>query len=75
LVVAVERDGPAERAGIAPGDVIVRFGNKQVHRAMDVTAVVIGAEPAERVSIDFLRDRRRSTVEAELAPMPTPPAP
>jgi S1-C subfamily serine protease len=75
LVVAVERDGPAERAGIAPGDLIVRFGNEQVRHAMDVTGVVLGAEPGEHVSIDFVRNGRRSTVETELAPVPTHLAP
>jgi serine protease Do len=71
----VERDGPAERAGIAPGDLIVRFGNEPVRHAMDVTGVVLGAEPAGLVSIDFIRNGRRSTVEAELAPIPERPAP
>jgi serine protease DegQ len=75
LVVAVERAGPAERAGIVPGDVIVRFGNKQVRHAMDLTGVVLGAEPAEHVSIDFVRQGRRSSVEARLAPLPAQPAP
>jgi S1-C subfamily serine protease len=75
LVVAVERDGPASRAGIAPGDLIVRFGSKGVRNAMDVTGVVIGAEPAERVSIEFMRNGTRSRVEAELGPLSTPPAP
>jgi len=75
LVVAVERDGPAARAGIAPGDVIVRFGDKQVRHAMDVTGVVLDAEPAQPVSIDFIRNGRRSTVEARLAPLPTQPKP
>jgi len=74
LVAAVERDGPAERAGIAPGDVIVRFGNKEVRHAMDVTGIVLGAEPAQLVPIDFIRNGRRSTVEARLAPLPTRPA-
>jgi serine protease DegQ len=75
LVVAVERDGPAERAGIAPGDLIVGFRNKQVRHAMDVTGVVLGAGPAEHVSIDLVRNGRRSTVEARLAPVPAQPAP
>ena len=66
---------PADRAGIAPGDVIVRFGDKQVRHAMDVTAVVLGAEPAEHVSIDFVREGRPASAKAQLAPLPTQPAP
>ena len=71
LVVAVERDGPADRAGIAPGDVIVRVGDRQVHHAQDVTSVVIGGEPGEHVAIDFVRNGKRATVAVQLAPMPT----
>jgi serine protease Do len=69
-VIAVEVGGPADKAGIETGDVITRFGGMSVGHAHDVTAVVIGAEPAERVSIDVLRDGRRATVEVQLAPLP-----
>jgi hypothetical protein len=55
--------------------VIVRFGDKQVLHAMDVTGVVLGAEPAEHVSIDFVREGRRASAKAQLAPLPNPPAP
>jgi serine protease DegQ len=43
LVISVDPDGPADRAGIAPGDVIVRFGEKPVSHSADVRSVVIGA--------------------------------
>ncbi len=69
-VIALEFGGPADRAGIEAGDVITRFSEKPVRHAQDVTAVVIGAEPAERVSIDLLRNGKRATVEVQLAPLP-----
>jgi len=70
-VVAVEREGPADRAGIEPGDVIVRFGEGQVQRPQDVTSVVIGGEPGENVAIDLVRNGKRATVAVKLAPLPT----
>ena len=70
-VVAVEREGPADRAGIEPGDVIVRVGERPVQRPMDVTSVVIGGEPGEKVAIDFVRNGKRATAAVQLAPMPT----
>ena len=73
-VIAVESGGPAHRAGIEVGDVITRFGEKPVRHAQDVTAVVIGAEPAERVPIDVLRNGKRATVEVQLAPLPERPS-
>ena len=73
LVVAVERDGPADRAGIAPGDVIVRVGEKRVSHAQDVRGVVIGADPGTHVPIDILRNGKRASVDVQLAPLPMQP--
>ena len=70
-VVAVEREGPADRAGIEPGDVIVRFGERQVQRPQDVTSVVLGGEPGERMTIDLVRNGRPATVAVQLGPIPT----
>ena len=70
-VVAVEHKGPADQAGIEPGDVIVRVGERQVQRPMDVTSVVIGGEAGEKVAIDFVRNGKRATVAVQLAPLPT----
>jgi S1-C subfamily serine protease len=70
-VVAVEREGPADRAGIEAGDVIVRFGERRVQRPQDVTSVVIGGEPGAQLAIDLVRNGKPATVELQLAPLPT----
>jgi S1-C subfamily serine protease len=70
-VVAVEREGPADRAGIEPGDVIVRFGQRQVQRRQDVASVVLGGEPGERMAIDLVRNGKPATVVVQLGPLPT----
>jgi S1-C subfamily serine protease len=69
-VVAVEREGPADRAGIEPGDVIVRFGERRVQRPQDVTSVVLGGEPGERMAIDLVRNGRPATIAVQLGPLP-----
>jgi S1-C subfamily serine protease len=71
LVVTVEHEGPADRAGIAAGDVIVRIGERSVEHPQDLRGVVVGAEPGMRVPIEFSRNGKRATVEVELAPLPT----
>jgi S1-C subfamily serine protease len=74
-VVAVERNGPAERAGIAPGDVIVRIGEKPVSHAQDARSIVIGVGPGARVPIEIVRDGKREVFDVQLAPIPPQPAP
>jgi serine protease DegQ len=76
VVVSVERGGPADRAGIAPGDLIVRVGQRPVQHAQDVSGIVIGAEPGTHVRMDIARGGRPATVDVELAPRPAQrPAP
>ena len=40
LVIAVQKGGPADRAGVEPGDVIVRYGGKGIERATDLPRLV-----------------------------------
>jgi len=70
LVVSVEHEGPADRAGITPGDVIVAIGERSVEHPQDLRGVVIGAEPGTRVPIELTRNGKRAIVEVELAPLP-----
>lgn len=46
LVSSVEPRGPAEKAGIEPGDVILRFDGKQVEKSGDLPRLVGGTKPA-----------------------------
>ena len=70
LVLGVERGGPADRAGIAPGDIIVRVGDKPVHHAQDVNSIVIGNEPGTHVPMDIVRSGKHASVDVQLARVP-----
>ena len=51
----------ADRAGIAPGDLIVQVGEKQVRHPQDVTNIAIGTDPGTHVPIDIMRNGKRTT--------------
>jgi S1-C subfamily serine protease len=71
VVVAVEPDGPADRARIASGDVIVRVGEQKVAQAQDLRISLIGVEPRAHVPIDIVRNGNRTTVDVvAVAPPP-----
>ena len=40
LVRSVEADGPAEQAGVQPGDVILKFNNEPIKRWSDLPRIV-----------------------------------
>jgi S1-C subfamily serine protease len=70
FVVSVEHDGPADRAGIAPGDLIVRVGEKEVRHPREATGVVLGTDPGSRIPIELMRNGHPATVSVQLAPLP-----
>jgi putative serine protease PepD len=58
--------GAAEKAGIRPGDVVVKFAGQAVTSASDLTAMV-RAEPAGgQVEVEVLRDGQRKTFQVTL---------
>ena len=55
LVSSVEKDSPAERAGLQPGDVIVRFNGKDINRSADLPAQVAVMAPGTSARLDVVR--------------------
>ncbi len=57
----VEKDSPAEKAGLQRGDLILAINQKTISDWKELE-IVIGTSPKENLPIDFLRDgSRRST--------------
>jgi S1-C subfamily serine protease len=75
VVVTVERGGPADRARIAPGDFIVRVGEKRVRHPQDVANIAIGTDPGTHIPIDIMRNGERTALDVQLAPLPQQASP
>ncbi|NMG44207.1 Do family serine endopeptidase [Aromatoleum toluvorans] len=56
LVSAVESGGPAAKAGIEQGDVIVRFAGKAVEESSDLPRIVSSSRPGTQVSLSLYRN-------------------
>jgi S1-C subfamily serine protease len=70
LVGSVQADGPAARAGVRPGDLVVAIGTTKVTGVDDVIAALVGARPGERTTITVIRQGRRRTLTVTLAKQP-----
>jgi hypothetical protein len=66
-VAGVQPGSPADRCGVLPGDLIVRFAGVNVDTLDDLHAALRGRRPGDRVPVVFRRDGRPRSVEATLA--------
>ena len=62
VVVEVDPDSPASRAGLKPGDVIVKVGERVIRRPSDYESRAAVIFAGEDVSMEILRDGRRKSV-------------
>jgi len=65
LVLRVEKDTPAEKAGLKAGDVIVQMGEKTVTDAGAVQDALAGLKKGDSIAIAVVRRGKKETVKAE----------
>jgi S1-C subfamily serine protease len=72
IVAAVEPGGPAERAGIAPRDILTRVGSRDVTTIEDVYDALRGRRPGQRITVKVRRGDQERTVDVTLGRLPEP---
>ncbi|WP_338862796.1 DegQ family serine endoprotease [Mycetohabitans rhizoxinica] len=71
LVSSVEVDGPADKAGVQPGDIILKFNERTVDTATDLPRMVGETKPGTRATLTIWRKGQTkdlSVVVAEMQP-------
>ncbi len=66
LVTRLTPNGPAEAAGLRPGDIVVKFGDHEVADSRALTRMVGEAQVGERVAISVLREGAPVTIIATI---------
>ena len=72
LVASVEKDGPAHKAGLEAGDVILKLDGREIERSSDLPALVADMRPGTRARLEILRNGAPKTIDATVAEMPDP---
>ena len=62
LVAAVEPGGPADKAGIKPGDVLLSVNGKAVDRSAELPPLVAAVKPGTKANFDVWRDGAKRTI-------------
>jgi Do/DeqQ family serine protease len=73
LIAGVMRGGPADKAGIRPGDVLLAIGDKKVKDAQNMLELIAALEPGKPGRITLRRDDRQLQVEAVIGKRPARP--
>jgi serine protease Do len=57
LVSEVDKGGPADKAGVLAGDVVLKFDGKPIDRSTDLPQLVAATKPGTQVSMEVWRNR------------------
>jgi len=70
IVAQVTENGPADKAGIRQGDIIIKIDDKEVKESSDLLIAIRDRKPGERVKVTLDRDGREMVVTVTLEERP-----
>jgi serine protease Do len=66
LISKVNPSGPANKAGIEPGDVVVEFNGRPVKDSDSLVAMVVGTKPGTSVPVTVYRNNQRKSLNVTI---------
>ena len=70
LVAGVERDSPAAKAGLKPGDVVTALDGKAVRNPRDLARSVADLRPGAKADLKLWRDGSEASLRVDIAAQP-----
>lgn len=70
LVAGVEKGSPAEKGGLEPGDIILKFNGKQIITSSDLPRAVAATKPGQMSAVEILRKGAPRTLNIPVGEMP-----
>ena len=74
LIAGVLRGGPADRAGVRPGDILVGVEQKQVVDSTNMLNLIAALEPGKTATLRILRNREEMQFKVSVGKRPRPTA-
>ncbi|MFO1414403.1 MAG: DegQ family serine endoprotease [Burkholderiales bacterium] len=69
LVNGVERDGPAAKAGVEVGDIIIRANGKEVASSNELPRIITAVKPGDKITITVWRKGAQKELAVTVAEM------
>ncbi|HSG33019.1 MAG TPA: Do family serine endopeptidase [Sphingomonadaceae bacterium] len=70
LVQTVEPGDPAERAGIKPGDIVLKANGQDVTRERSLSSILANIAPGTRITLELLREGKAMTLPITVGKRP-----
>ena len=70
LVTGTDPAGPAQAAGLRPGDIITAINGQPADSTDQIVSLTLSEQPGDRVTFDYQRDGRAAKAELTLAAQP-----
>ena len=70
VVVNVEKSGPAQKAGLKVGDVILSYNGKRIEDPNELPRLVAATKPGEKATLEVWRNGKREQLAATVGEFP-----
>jgi serine protease Do len=70
LISSVEKDGPADKAGIQASDIILKFDGKTVDSSVDLPRIVAATRPGSKAVVQLWRKGKIKEVRVTVGELP-----
>jgi serine protease DegQ len=72
IIAGVVRGGPADRAGVLPGDILVKVAGQPVASTNEMLNLIAQLPPGRKATMTVMRKNREATLEVDVAKRPRP---
>ena len=70
IVAGVLRNGPADKAGLKPGDILKKLNEIEIDSTKRVMNVIAGIRPDSKITLDIVRQGKAMTLEGKVDQRP-----
>ncbi len=67
LVIALDEEGPAKKAGLKVGDIIVKADGRKVEAVGDLSGLLQDKKKGDTVKLDIVRDKKAKVIDVSVA--------